>query len=103
MSGNAQWLIEAIEKKQLIYSRDAWGNIHTLEPHLYGLALGNQEVVIAYQVDGGRRNAPSQGWAQHGLSSDLWSDSKKRFAAVREVPAHYRERIRTIFAEASSR
>jgi hypothetical protein len=103
MAGNAKWLIEAIGRRHLVYFRDHWGNVHTLEPHLYVLASGNREAVIAYQFDAGRRDGPTAAWVIHDLSADLWSDSKKQFPAVRTIPAYMRERVRAIYAEASSK
>jgi hypothetical protein len=102
MSGDAQWLIEAIEQKHLlIYSRR--GNTALLEPQAYALRRGNQEVVIAYVVKGNTHIAERENWLVLGIGENLLPDSRKQFSVVREIPRHIQEQVQAVYYRAKAK
>jgi len=102
MSGTATWLIEAIEEKQmLVYSHR--NNTALVEPQAYALRTGNQEVVIAYVVDGHTHIAERDNWLVLGTGEHLVPDSRKKFSVAREIPRHIQEQIRVVYYRAKAK
>lgn len=92
------YLVQAISEKRIFEFVDEWRKTRTLELHLYGIAWGNREVVIGYQIDAGYGIANEELWKMLPASSALLVEPPKHFSKKREIPKQYIELLRTIHA-----
>jgi hypothetical protein len=94
------YLVTAVAEKRIFEFRDEWQHTRTLELHLYGIAWGNREVVIGYQIDAGRGIANEELWKMLPASKIDLVEPARHFSAKREIPKQYIELMRKIHARA---
>ena len=103
MAGDAKWLIEAIEQKQLVEFHDTLGYCRTFEPHVYALGAGAQEIVIAYQIDVGSGTVENERvWKTVDASKVSRCEPTRHFSETRPIPKEHAQRVRTVYAQAST-
>jgi hypothetical protein len=97
-----EWLIEAIQKKQLIEFSENGEHWRKAEPHMYALGPGGAEIVIIYQLDVGHGTVPNeQLWKIVDASRVVPSKTRRLFSKIRPIPKRYAEQARKVYAQAS--
>ncbi|WP_136419955.1 hypothetical protein [Herbaspirillum sp. ST 5-3] len=104
MSGDASWLIEAIEQRKLV-QRMQRSQVTLFEPQAYVRVAGGRDALIAYQVEGETRHhaAPHQWFVLILDAEALVPDPKRRFSAAREIPPNYQAQIQKLYLRAKSK
>lgn len=104
MSGDAQWLIEAIEQMHVVEYRNGQDFV-LLEPYIYARVPGKGDAVIGYQVPRQRvyHSAPEGGWIEIAASELSRLAKAQRFASSRTVPQHLRARAIEVYCEVTVR
>lgn len=101
MSEATGWLIEAIERKQLIEFSDM-GYWRTCEPHVYAQGPGGREILIAFQIDVGHGSAPNeQLWKLVDASRARLVEPARLFSKTRPIPTQYAQQVRKVYAQVS--
>lgn len=87
----------AIKEKHLVHW-EVDGFVRTLEPHMYAQIRGGEDVLIAFQIEGGPLGHNAQEWKVVRTTEHVTVGSKTRFANARAVPPHLLELVRVIYA-----
>jgi hypothetical protein len=97
-----EWLIEAIQKKEIVEFSENGVHWRQAEPHMYALGPGGAEIVIVYQLDVGHGTVPNeQLWKIVDASRVVPSKTRRLFSASRAIPTQHAERARKVYAQAS--
>jgi hypothetical protein len=88
----------AVLQGRLVVYIDEWSNQRTLEARAYGLAPGDQPVLIGYQLDGGQGIPPAQMWKTIDDIDRLLIGEKPDAFADRTIPAQHASKLIKIFA-----
>jgi hypothetical protein len=104
MSGDATWLIEAIENRKLV-QRLMRNQITLFEPQAYVRIGGGRDAMIGYQVAGASQYhaEPNQWFVLPLDEGGLVPDPARRFSAVRKAPPHIQDLIQKIYLQAKAK